>query len=290
MQAPHETLPTLALFPTHQPAVKQTTVVSPPPLPSPNSISSGTVKEGSEFRALDEDSRKRILDYIYDTCDGSVTGERTRQETELKRGTGGHAMSSFVPSMQRREKPASSDVFDMLADRLKLTTKSNLLRVDKPLLIEHGLTVRILVEQCRVKISDLYFAGIVTTFQDLVQLGFTPEDLKRDRILFNCQMLKERYLVNASALERAGIDFNVVREPHFYPQELMVMEFSLGEQIDQGFISRDALRCLNYAMADLVALGFSKHHLKKLKITKAMATDAQPNGFGWTDQDMHLLT
>lgn len=192
--------------------------------------------------------------------------------------------------MQRREKSSGTDLLDMVADRLKLTTKSNLLRVDKALLLEHGLTVRILIERCQVKISDLYFAGIVTTFHDLLQLGFTAEDLKRDRMLFNCQMLKERYLVNAAALERYGVDFNVVREPHFYPQELLVMEFSLGAQIDQGYISREALRQLNYEMSDLISLGFEQRHLKRLKITRAMAKDAQPKGFGWTDQELNLLT
>lgn len=308
MKMPHEIVPTLSLAPTYskRPSTTATYTYTETPLNTtiPTSTAAATTNASvsssqmaklgtapNEFRALDEESRKRILDWIYENRDGgggTVTRERASRDAELKRGTDGHAMSFYIPPVTKKEK-ASADLLDVWADRLKLTTKSNLLRIDKTLLIENGMTLRVLIDECRVKIKDLYFAGILTSFADLVQLGFTPEDLKRDRILFDCQTLRERFGATAELLERHGLTLNIVKEPPFYPQELIILEFPLGEHIEQGYVSRDALRQLDYAMADLVSLGFAWRHLKKLKITREMAQAQQPKGFGWTKADLDLL-
>lgn len=297
MRAPHETLPTLSLFPVEagsyrSPVPMMMTTTTPPVTATPQAVVK-TISSGGgsgEFRALDEESRKRILDYIYDHCDGRVTGDRNRkEETDLKRGTDGHALSFFIPSLAKKEK-AGPDILDVMADKLRLTTKNNLLRVDKALLIEHGVTVRILIEQCQVKIGHLFFAKILTSFQDLMDVGFTTDDLKRDRMLFDCQALSAHCGVTWDTLERHQLTLNIVKEPHFYAQELIILKYPLGQHIDQGYVSRDTLLSLNYAMCDLVEMGFAQRHLKKLKISRELALQPHPNGFGWSPQDINLLS
>jgi len=87
------------------------------------------------------------------------------------------------------------------------------------LLKEYGLGVKDLVFKCRIPISELYDAQIITSLDDLTTLGFSPEFLGDDSTNFSVDdfvslfngsytVLKQQFGVTVAALPRNAFSVN----------------------------------------------------------------------------------
>ena len=326
MQWPHEILPTDSLVYTNQQSTTApitgittttTTTLNQQQQHSLSSLSSSTITNSndasgtaSSFKklfpvshALDEATGKRILEYHYNRREKG--GSRVTEARSSSGGGGGassipinketrFAESFYVPktSGTAGSKPPKAGALDVVTDYLSWATGTNL--ITKAWLIENEYTVRELLMECEVKMSEMVSAGILTSIGDLLQLRFRVEDLKYAPELFSCADLKRLFGgANARTLENAGLAINIVQEPHFYAQDLIVLDYSLGDTIMSGGINKMMLHSLNYAPSDLYELGVRKTHLNKLKISRNCALrprDHRDIGFGWSESDLSLFT
>lgn len=321
MQWPHEILPTEKLVYVRESSSSHTlrsSSSSSLPLDIPSSISSGgggtsiglNNKPFPVSRDLDEATGERILSYHYHRRlkEGSSGLTDARTEHGVHKipinATSRFAESFYVPQ-QSLESTASTGftrgvgggsgpgLFNIVADKLGWVTSMNVKLITKSWLIENGYTVRELMLECDVKISELFAAGIICTYGDLLQLKFTMNDLKLNcarNLLFLCSDLKQLFGVTAQVLASAGKGINIFEEPHFYAQELVVLDYSLGETVEAKAINRDLLRSLNYAPSDLYELKLRKTHLKQLKISKERAlTPYEKGGLGWNETEWNMF-
>lgn len=288
LRAPHEQVPTESLQLSAAPPTSSTTLVKPASVSSRARV------------PLDEETGERILAYIdaleSDDDEAEEPAARPRARGFAPVGEDGHVTSFYVPQLSASRASTTGGLYervvgglDQVVDRLRLKTRDRIDRIDLALLVQHGLWVHVLLERCGVRITDLFHAHIVRTLDDLLQLRLQVDDLKRDRQLFNCAALRQWFQVDAAQLEKAGLFINVVAQPAFFPQELKDLRVSLAPLVERGALDRDMLRSLNYALWDLVDLGLSMRHIKQLKIRRSDALGAQPQGFGWREDDLVLL-
>jgi hypothetical protein len=284
--SPYELLPTESLrFELEQ--------TRPPPIIQTQSITNTkVVKDNFISRELDEDTGRRILDYIYDEVSGSVTTKKkSRKKTNLSIGADGHKNSFYIP--EATNKPTSSTTFfDRISDSLGLKTVSNVQKINMDVLKSNGVTLEVLIDECEVSITNLKQANILSTFQDLLELGFTPMDLTRNRLLFNCGTLKTLFNADHNTLIKYGVPIDVEHliRGKILSSELQTLGFSFDNMINEKGIGRDQLKTLNFPLRDLMNLGFEKRHLKKLHITKEFALKSWPDGFGWNKETFDLLS
>jgi hypothetical protein len=264
-----------------------------------SSVSSvGVVRAHTAARELDEESGERILDYIYRKGGGSVAVKKNSSPAPVMTlDPNGHTNSFYIPpaptpSLSGGRGGGGGGFLDLLTDKLGLKTKANIQRIDKTVLVKNGVTLGVLIEECGVAISNLRQANILNTFEDLLDLGFCAEDLTRNRLLFSCQSFKQVFKADYHTMVRHGVPFDVshLLKCKFTPQELDTLNYSLDTLIQAGGIDRDLLMKLNFSLADLVQLHFRGEHLKMLKISRRLATAPRPRGFGWSADDLSLIT
>ena len=173
---------------------------------------------------------------------------------------------------------------------------------DRPLdlatLVENGLTVRALIDECGVEISSLYSAGIVRTLDDLRRLQFDPRDLIRNRRLFRCDTLVQLFKSSIPHMRQNGLAFELVHllperddSPQFFVAELQALQFSLEPLIDAGLTAYQ-LRLLSetYPLSVLRGFGLTRAHCKKMGISPHEALAPRHlNGFGWDREEFDRM-
>ena len=84
--------------------------------------------------------------------------------------------------------------------------------INKEVLKNNDITIEVLITECRVSITDLYVAGILTHFDDLIELGFKATDLMLNTELFSCSSLVRLFKVNHDdmKLKRVEIDLEAL--------------------------------------------------------------------------------
>jgi len=306
---PYQEVPTESLYFTspHQPAaifderplIKPTT---PNIASSVSSMSSGgrggvggvaVGLGGLPIRAeLDVQSKGRIINFIYNKMNGIVPVEETPISTTIPNTNldeNGHTSSFYIPPPPPSSKGPS--LLDRFTELVRLKPRNDIQEIDKEVLVKYEVTVKNLIMDCQVRLSDMRQANILTTFSDLMDLQFCVEDLTRNPLLFSCQSLKQVFKASYKTLVEHGIIFNVAHllKCKFKPQDLVALDYSLDELIREGQLNAKYLHMLNYSLRDLVALGFNSQHREMLKITKKKATSPYPGGFGWAKNELYLI-
>lgn len=278
-------------------------------------------------RELDEEIGKRILSFIYrrrNEKGGTVGGIVTKTPVQNNNnnnnnrnhayGPSGHNETFYIPrnnsisssnSNNNNRKNALEEGFSNLVDSVTdycgVKTKSNVQRIDKTYLMQEGITIEMLIVECQVPISEMKFARILNTFQDLVDLGFIPQDLTRgDRTLLNCDTIANLYKRERedgkkestyNMILRHGVEFDIrhILLGRFRSSELMSIGYNLDEPIRRREINSYQLRALNFTLRDLTILGLEKSHLDRMEITEKLALTKQPDGLGWSRDEYYAL-
>lgn len=234
----------------------------------PVSISSITTQK----RILDEKTGLAILTYVYER---QSLFNNEKPVVEEKKS----AMASFCVLPEKR--PVSERSF---IEKSKLLwelrpVKENIRFIDKWFLQKYGITINILLTCCKVEITNLKAAGIISNYEDLCELGFKVSDLVVNRELFNVNHIVQLFSMDADSL---GIILGDLLSCKFLPAELMTLNFSLPKMIEGGGIFDRHLRLLGYDLSSLRQLGLTREHLKKLGITYPIAV----NVFKWNPSEM----
>lgn len=292
IKSPYEILPTGSLrfnSNTNKKVIHEETKPSSPVLDMTNKPKMNFVS-----RELDDESGKKILDYIYDEMNGSLipdSKKKTKHTTKTRITDDGHKSSFYVPDSKSVPKNTSLNIFDHISDSLGLKTTSNIQKIDKNILKKNDITIRVLIEELEIPISNLRQANILHTFDDLLELGFTPFDLTRNRELFNCGTLKTLFNTDYKMMEKKNVPVNIdhIIRGKFYSTELQTINFSFNTMITEKGIGRSQLHALNFPLKELINLGFEYKHLRILDISKRRALAPQPEGFGWDIVTYDLL-
>lgn len=148
--------------------------------------------------------------------------------------------------------------------------EENIKYINKNLLMKYNVTINVLIKVCEVPITNLKIAGIINNFDDLCDLGFQLSDLtwNGNRELFNVGHIQQIFNMNYTSIKssRLGFDLEDLIHSKFAPAELITLEFSLADMIEEGGISARHFLLLEYRPNELSKLGLSKQHLKKLNI------------------------
>lgn len=244
-------------------------------------------------RELDEDTGKKILNYVYQkrggllTIGGGVNNNNNNRPKQNLTKTG-HKQDFYVhsSSSQQQQHGGLKTLVDTVSDSLNITTSSNIQKIDIHFLVNNGITLEILIDDIGVKISEMYAGGVLMNFRDLITIGFQPLDLVRDRKLFNCDMLGNLYNVNCESFSVNGIGFDIrdIIRGEFLASELHALEYNIDLPISKGHIGLPILKALNFSLEGLTLIGFTKEHLKKLKIGSREARE-----LGWNHDEYLVL-
>lgn len=303
VKSPYQLLPTESLRFTPPKKMKQKkqelrTITTTTPTEFISNLSS-SVKSRNDFvtRELDDESGKRILEYIYDEMHGSLMTKNRREERKKKKtnpskaslAKDGHKNTFYIPESKRntnKSTASSLNILDYVSDSLGLKTTSNIQKIDKSSLRKNGMTIEILIEDCEVSLSNLRLAGILNSFEDLLELDFRPMDLTRNRELFNCNSLKTLFNANHDTMEKYGIPLGIddIMLGKFYVSELQTLDFKLDRMVLERGIGKSQLHALNFPLEDLISLGLTREHLKILNISRRQALMPMPEGFGWKEE------
>ena len=160
--------------------------------------------------------------------------------------------------------------------------KDNIRFIDKMFLVRHGLSITVLITECKVGITNLKAAGILSTYQDLCDLGFSLKDLVIDRELFGVNHIVQLYDMDATSL---GIHVHNLIECRFSPAELMTLGLSIPDMIEEKGITARHIHLIGYSLANLRQLGVTKEHMRQLGITYPMAV----NVFKWDHREWNMM-
>lgn len=165
-----------------------------------------------------------------------------------------------------------------------------------PWLVEHHVTLRDLLtsSELRMSMTDLFSAGIVRTFDDLVRLGFHATDLTVNRVAFSCTHFVQLFGGDYGLLsksERSG-GFSVLTlleaNPPFTCGELQTLNVTAKDLIldDDGNALAGfrftTLATMHLTPSDWAALGLDARHLLQYKVTPALVK----NKMGWDPVDV----
>jgi len=129
---------------------------------------------------------------------GSVRSSSGNEGLDKKRnvtanGPYGYFFTPSLPGSTKKTTSLFDDIVNGVTDSLGIKTKSNIENITKETLIENDITVAVLLEDIGVRLSEFKNAGILNSLQDLVDIGFDPCDLTRDRLLFSCATLYQLF-------------------------------------------------------------------------------------------------
>jgi hypothetical protein len=152
-------------------------------------------------------------------------------------------------------------------------------------LVDNGVTLRdiLTAPDLRMTMTDLFSAGIVRTFHDLLQLRFRAEELTLNRAAFGCthfvQLFGGSYqmLLHSELSGGFSIENMMQANPPFTCGELQTLGVTArdliltddGRPLDGFKIS--TLGFLSLTPQDWAALGLEAHHLEAYKLTPAAA-------------------
>lgn len=225
-------------------------------------------------RLLDEKTGLAILTYVYDRKSLFYDDDDDEREDE--------AVPSFfvLPGKKTTNEQSFIEKSKTLINLYP--RKDNIRFIDKWFLLKHKLTIAILLSECKVEISNLRIAGIVTTFDDLLELGFRLSDLVINRELFNVGHIVQLFGMTAETL---NITLQDLLECLFLPAELATLQFSLPLYIEENDVRGCHIQRLGYDLKSLVQLGIQKKHLKILGITYPIAL----NTMKWHPKEVNQM-
>lgn len=263
-------------------------LLEPQPIHSISSTSSTTNQATVPViqKCLDEEQGKKVLGLIY-AAGGSIEKRTVTSTTTpvITANNGDKHLSSYYLSKneKREEGPVvvekestSLDFIDKVNSFLKIESKGLVKHIDLQLLIDNNITIEDLVGSCKIGITDLVATGIIKNVKDLRALGFKMSDLVINRELFRAQHLPDLFKLTYQKLHKMkGIEFSAydLINCEFYPNELSALSFSFDHLIQDNCLSAIQLKSLNYSLADLISLNFTKENLEMLGITRRHALD-----------------
>lgn len=243
-------------------------------------------------RELNEQSRDAILNFIDLQASRGVKSTSTKTAMTGGSGSDRRAAASSTStnggsntrrlkesfytgpdaSALKKKQSEEKNLFERVSSLMSLSNLMKRTEISKALLMQNNITIRALIEDCHVRISDLKTAGVLKDFDDLMTLGFVLADLTRDRSLFNASALTQLYGVGYNELRERGL-FSVsdLIACDFYPNELLSLQFDFDRMIRHRRISKQQLAALRYELSDLRALGLRAEHLIALKIERPEA-------------------
>jgi len=234
---------------------------SQPPL----SITAPTQKNGATtgVGVLDTESGLRILDYIHSRGGGITVAHDTKKQRS------GDALFFTPSSLTERARPALT-ILDKLGEGLGLSLTSNVKHLTLDVLVANDMSLRILLEKCRVSVTNLKNAGIVTRLDDLKTLRFRVKDMVRDRELFDAGRFKMFYNPRTDENPKPKTCFQFIRDTsdltfdledvvacQFYPGELETLGVSLNTLIREDGATAADLCALKLPVSTLRTLDFS---------------------------------
>jgi hypothetical protein len=243
-------------------------------------------------RELDEETGEKIWSYIEEGRKNDRRKERPLPvvvDAELK---------EYIPI--HRSKRKEKDWIDKLKEGTNEMLKKKQPRppINLQLLVDYGITIRIMVEDCQVGISNLYQAGIVRKVEHLKLLKFDPRDLVRDRKLFSFNHLVQLFQAPIPVLEKAGIPFSLIHlipesagGPQFLVADLEGLQFSLDVLMERGLNSTQLkMLAFTYSLKTLRQFGLTRDYIQRLGITKEEALlHLSQGGFGWKEEEFSQL-
>lgn len=290
MALPFILLPTRLLKPREIEQVEVMLPLSPSPQQRPLTSVSSVNTVIPVKRELDESAGMAILEYIYSKKGGALNktaGDVDNSRRNRRRGDEeetSHKASFYIePSVKKgggNDASVDLGMIDRLTDALGMPSKAKVKFITKEVLMRNDVTIQILIEECKVGITDLKVGGIVESFQDLVDLKFRMLDCVSNRTLFNVSHLYTLFHVGYKQLMRhPKVQFCTVDllQCQFCASELQTLQFSFDRLIEKGAINAIQLHCLNFSLSDLISLNLRPEHLHSLKISRTDAIDR----FGW---------
>jgi hypothetical protein len=231
---------------------------------------------------LDDTSAEALLKYIKENnLEKSSKNKKKRQNKRT---------SSIPLHIAKSLPPTTSSVSDdhQIANFFGITTKDMVAGMKKTDLMEYGITIRCLIEDCGIPIANLHKSGLLRTFDDLVDLEFELSDLTIDRTLFNVNHLVQLFycnydtLVEYSNMKDTTLDFSIheLIKTDLHCWELQALSFSFDDYIEQKFMSKRHFGKdygLSYTLAEMSSvLGLTNQGLERLKVTQKDAKE-----YGW---------
>lgn len=253
-------------------------------------LSKSTQKPIPGQQALDKESIQRIKQYILShNKHGSIIWPKAQKvsTTEGESADGQYYLPKF-------DQPTGS-VTSMV--RGLLSSASNYLIPPEPpltleVLVANRVSISALLLHCKVSITNLHAAGILRDFSDLQALHFKVKDLVRRRELFDVGKLRMLFNTTFKDMRQQGCQFSLkeLDECKFYPGELETLGVSLDTMIREDGVTVDQLIELNWSLEQLQQLHFDAEHLGLLKISRRLALEPYPTGFGWSREEYKDLT
>lgn len=275
-EPPYKTRPTESLW------------IHTKPIPSPMVIKKESETKREELpeqsggvrikRQLDEESGTRILMYIHQKK--SPESERkTRNNTNaLKLTKSGHKPDCvYYQGVGSTGGGGEKSFIDKSLDVLSKKTFSQeaIQAIDTHFLSARGITLALLIYPIQVKISELYAGGVLRTLQDLIEIGFRPNDLVLDRDLFNCDILANLYRTNYMDIVEKKIPFGEkeIISGGFLPSELKALDYDIHDAITAGRITFATMKLLNFSLHGFQMIGLKRLHLTTLGIKEKEAKE-----------------
>lgn len=249
----------------------------------------GDWKKRMKFQPLDKETESVILNAIMNKKLGQLEHDesddereatlKSRKERELRKR---NKKSSKIESVARKpretfylgpEKESVKNTDDKSKGFLDLfgVLKRSDTTLTREMLLMSGLTLKDLIVRCKVSIKALLFAGMVTNFEDLQTLRFSPKDIIRNRELFDAQTLAMFFRTTYDDLRNTEEGFNIIHltQCEFMTADLKALDFTFDHMIDNNGIDKYQLGELNFTLSDLTNfLGFRSDHLTKLSIKR----------------------
>jgi hypothetical protein len=170
-------------------------------------------------------------------------------------------------------------MFDKLAVDLGMLTKDTVMNMKKSDYMNYNLNIKILIGKCKIPILNLREAGIVTQFDDLIDLKFQLRDLAISRKRFSVNHLQQNYGMGYSSLirhDRFDFSINALIKAQLTEWDLKSLEFSFDDFIEKVGMTKHHFLQLPYDLEQLNTLGLTSVGIKELDIT---TNDAQK--LGW---------
>ena len=230
-------------------------------------------------KPIENTSGLKILQHLYDSL--SILDTIHAPETTTSTDT------LFQPANRQQQQPIQSKRQAMtFVEKTELLLSlrpraENVPQITKSFLRRHAVTMETL---CRigVPVTDLWNAGIVRCYDDLLDLDFKLRDLTVEPTCFSVNHMYTLFKLTARDLNVTVVD---LLECNFSPADLMNMAFSLATTIDEGGIHARHLAQLKYSPQDLRLLGVDASHLARLGINAKTAYSLM----GWSPTQLNVF-
>ena len=239
-----------------------------------NKIEEHVIKKPLKIRDLERKTGVAILKFVYSKKGSIVKSNNTANAHDLKNKQQQHKPTFYIPDNDNRDTKTPT-VTSLMADKMGFITDENLKAINKKFLMEHNVTIYNLIVDCEVSIIELHLAGIISNFQDLLDLKFLLTDLTiGKKKLFNADKLVTFFDVTYESLkEREDFSFTIfdIIEGDFYANELETLGFTFDYVMKRKYLTRQQLREFKIGLEGLKLLGFKKEYMDPLRISENFA-------------------